>query len=172
MRRRRWWLPGLVGAAGFTGLLTTTPCGSAGELDRSAPVAECRIRLPATPHRISPDIYGMAVAPLRMLTNACVPLNRWGGNTACRYNWKLGDAWNTGNDWFFENVAVERNAWQGFLRRTEQSGGRAIITLPLVGFVARDTRSTGFPSANTGRSRRRTQTVRMPVTGCGRMESP
>ncbi len=120
---------------------------SAGRVDAAdllAPMPTCRISLPAKPQQISPDIYGMAAAPLRLLTNACVPLNRWGGNTACRYNWKLGDAWNTGNDWFFENVAVEHNAWQGFLRRAEQSGGRALVTLPLVGFVAKDTHSTSF----------------------------
>ena len=105
----------------------------------------CQISFPSTPQPVSPDIYGMAVAPLRTLTNACVPLNRWGGNTACRYNWKLGNAWNTGNDWFFENVAIEHDAWQGFLRRTEQSGGRALVTLPLVGYVAKDTSSVAFP---------------------------
>jgi len=74
-----------------------------------------------------------------------VPLNRWGGNTACRYNWRLGNAWNTGSDWFFENVSGGNyNSWQRFLSRAEESGCRALVTLPLVGYVAKDTQSNGF----------------------------
>ena len=86
----------------------------------------------------------MAAAPQDLVTSACVPLNRWGGNTACRYNWRLGDVWNTGNDWFFENVHVGHHAWQTFLTQADQSGGRALMTLPLVGFVAKDGQSCGF----------------------------
>jgi hypothetical protein len=144
MIHRQRWIVGLIVVAGFSGFVAARSISPAGHSDRSAPGSACRISVPTTPSSISPDIYGMAAAPLQTLTNACVPLNRWGGNTACRYNWKLGNAWNTGNDWFFENVAVERNAWQGFLRRAEQSGGRALVTLPLVGYVAKDTSSAAF----------------------------
>lgn len=144
MMRRRRWLIGVMVAAGLGGRCTAESAAAASPSDLLAPVSACRISVPARLERISPDIYGMAAAPLRMLTNACVPLNRWGGNPACRYNWMLGNAWNTGNDWFFENVSIERNAWQGFLRRAEQSGGRALVTLPLVGFVAKDTSSSSF----------------------------
>ncbi len=73
-----------------------------------------------------------------------MPLNRWGGNTASRYNWKLGTAWNTGRDWFFENVAVEDRAWEQFVDRSYRSNSRVVISLPLVGYVAKDTTSNSF----------------------------
>jgi hypothetical protein len=133
---------GLVLVAG--GLLAVAGRGLAAEADAGMAGAVCRIARPAVPRRISPDIYGLAGAPLQVQTNACVPLVRWGGNTACRYNWKLGNAWNTGNDWFFENVRIEKDAWQGFLQRADQSGARALMTLPLIGFVAKDTQSHSF----------------------------
>ena len=116
----------------------------------TVPIVSFAVAPPVVARTISPDIYGMAATPLRLLTNACVPLNRWGGNPTCRYNWKLGNAWNTGNDWYFENVAIETDAWRGFLRRAEVSGGRAIVTLPLVGFVAKDTASHSFSVAKYG----------------------
>jgi hypothetical protein len=129
----------------LAGLAAATPCrGMADAGEPADRMAECCLSLPATPRRIPPEIYGLAAAPLNVLTDACVPLNRWGGNTACRYNWRLGNAWNTGNDWFFENVGVEHDAWQGFLSRAERSGGEALVTLPLVGYVAKDTQSSGF----------------------------
>ncbi|MFZ4395568.1 MAG: glycoside hydrolase family 44 protein [Kiritimatiellia bacterium] len=144
--------PRFAGMAGLrlaiailAGLAATAPCRSAEKAGpAAAPMPECRITLPPTARRIPPEIYGLVAAPLHLQTNACVPLIRWGGNTSERYNWRLGNAWNTGKDWFFENVAVERNAWQGFLTHAERSGGRALVTLPLVGFVAKDTQSFGF----------------------------
>jgi len=150
MNRQQKWIIGSVVSASFAGWLPVWSLGMAGQLDKSEVIPVCRISIPATPQLISPDIYGVAGASLRTLTNACVPLNRWGGNTACRYNWKLGNAWNTGNDWFFENVAIERNAWQGFLRRAECSGGRAVVTLPLVGYVAKNTSSAAFSVRTCG----------------------
>jgi hypothetical protein len=99
---------------------------------------------PKVSRPISPLIYGMAAAPASVLRELRVPLNRWGGNTASRYNWKLGNAWNAGGDWYFMNVGVEADAWKGFLERTWDAGAAAILTVPLVGHVARDTRSYSF----------------------------
>ena len=97
------------------------------------------------PARIIPsEIYGFAAATEPVLSELQVPLNRWGGNTASRYNWKLGNAWNTGRDWFFENVAVENRAWEQFMDRSYRSNSRVIISLPLVGYVAKDTTSVSF----------------------------
>lgn len=144
---RRW-----VGAL-FAGLsLSMAPplLSAAGE----TPAPECLISLPSDPRPISPEIYGMAAAPLNLLTNACVPLNRWGGNTACRYNWRLGNAWNTGSDWYFGNVGVEPNAWQGFLQRAERSGCRVFMNLPLLGFVAKDDHSYAFSVKKYGPQQR------------------
>jgi len=70
----------------------------------------CVISRPSVPVLISPDIYGLAAPSASTVTKWKVPLIRWGGNTSERYNWQLGNAWNTGNDWYFENVAVGPNA--------------------------------------------------------------
>jgi len=54
-------------------------------------------------HPISPLIYGMNQAPKEQLAALDVKLNRWGGNPSTRYNWKLGNAWNAGRDYFYRN---------------------------------------------------------------------
>ena len=128
--------------AALAGLSVTLP-GLSAEEARPSAVPECRISLPANPRRIPPEIYGLAASPQNLRTNTCIPLNRWGGNTSSRYNWRL-DVWNAGNDWFFENTHGDQNAWQGFLRGGEQSGAKVLMTLPLIGFVAKDAQSCGF----------------------------
>ncbi len=102
------------------------------------------ISRPAVRAHISPNIYGMAVPSASVVANWRVPLIRWGGNTAERYNWKLGNAWNTGKDWFFENVAVLPQAWQNFLERADRTGALVFFNLPLIGFAAKDTTSHAY----------------------------
>ena len=119
--------------------------------DTTPPPAVCRISPPARPHLIPPAIYGLAAAGAGTLTNWNVPLVRWGGNTAERYNWELGNAWNTGHDWFFENVAVEPHAWNGFLSRADRAGAIAFVNVPLIGYVARNTAAAAFSVAKYGR---------------------
>jgi hypothetical protein len=104
----------------------------------------CTISRPPVSLQISPDIYGLAAPSLATVASWKVPLIRWGGNTAECYNWQLGNAWNTGKDWFFENVAIEPHAWQNFLERGERTGAHVILNLPLIGFVAKDTTSHSF----------------------------
>ncbi len=110
----------------------------------------CKVEPDRDSHRISEEIYGLAAAPDQILHGLRVPLDRWGGNTASRYNWRLGNAWNTGKDWFFENVAVEEDAWRQFLKNCRQADALAILTVPLVGYVAKDTTSSSFSVARYG----------------------
>ena len=119
--------------------------------DTTPPPAVCRISPPARPHLIPPAIYGLAAVGAGTLTNWNVPLVRWGGNTAERYNWELGNAWNTGHDWFFENVAVEPHAANGFLSRADRAGAIAFVNVPLIGYVARNTAAAAFSVAKYGR---------------------
>ncbi len=93
---------------------------------------------------VPPGIFGVAAADPGTLRSLGATVNRWGGNTASRYNWGLGNAWNTGKDWFFENQSIEADAWRHFLSATLQEGAQAIVTLPLVGYVAKDTKSYSF----------------------------
>ncbi len=55
-------------------------------------------------HPIAPEIYGMSFADPQLAAEIGLPLNRWGGNTTDRYNWRI-DTWNTGWDWYFENTS-------------------------------------------------------------------
>jgi hypothetical protein len=115
----------------------------------------CVIQEPDKPRQIPPDIYGLAVPSMAQATNWHVPLLRWGGNTAERYNWQLGNAWNTGRDWYFENVAVDRNAWVGFLDRVEKAGAKAFVNIPLIGYAAKDTTSHAFSIQKYGAQKER-----------------
>jgi hypothetical protein len=110
----------------------------------AAEPAVCVIAESAQPREIPAEIYGLAAPSMSQATNWHVPLLRWGGNTAECYNWKLGNAWNTGRDWFFENVGVERDAWIKFLRKAEAAGAKAFINVPLIGYVAKDTSSFAY----------------------------
>jgi hypothetical protein len=107
---------------------------------------------------ISPLIYGIAFTPRRVgqetaLWDLKSPIRRWGGNPASRYNWKLGNAWNTASDWFFKNTnytGVEHYSWKDFLADNAEHHTQAAMTLPMIGWVAKDTDSYSFSVAKMG----------------------
>ena len=73
---------------------------------------------------------------------------RWGGNATSRYNWKLGNAWNTGADWYFWNRNLsgrENFTWRDFLAENRAHSVGSALTIPLLGWVAKDTSSYAFP---------------------------
>jgi hypothetical protein len=117
----------------------------------------------ADQHAISPDIYGLNFADEALATQLDLPVDRWGGNTTDTYNWRLG-ASNTGNDWYFENIPDCWNADQGwcangrvfgyrqFIAKDRRAGARTLLTLPMMGHVARDARlghpfTCGYPAS-------------------------
>jgi hypothetical protein len=89
---------------------------------------------------VSPTIFGIAWADTDKDIGATA--HRWGGNTTSRYNYKLG-AWNTGNDWFWQNIKIDSH--EVFLGKVAEKGGLAAITVPIMGWVAKDTTSASFP---------------------------
>ncbi|MFZ6026283.1 MAG: glycoside hydrolase family 44 protein [Chloroflexota bacterium] len=97
-------------------------------------------------HPISPYIYGMnwasneAVAPLA--EELSLPVNRWGGNAVSRYNWEA-NVTNTGDDWYYENVPHEDA--DDFVAFNEQAGSDTLLTVPLIGWVARPDSPTQHP---------------------------
>jgi hypothetical protein len=114
-------------------------------------------------HAISPYIYGMnayllgatpadaaAVAP----TN--ITIDRWGGDSTERYNYQL-DVTNSIDDWFFENEAgtggdgwAPVNGVTAFDALVESNNANGITTLgtvPVIGWVAKDSTSCGFPGS-------------------------
>jgi hypothetical protein len=104
----------------------------------------------ATPTKISPMIYGIAYNMMRDAKDQAqwhmgATARRWGGNPTSRYNWQLGNAWSTGLDWFWENVEIP--SYQTFLKGNVDHGMKTALTVPILGWVAKDTKSSSFPLA-------------------------
>ena len=101
-------------------------------------------------HSISPYIYGMnygvsftdesleaLAAELRL------PVRRWGGNSATRYNWQ-NDTHNTGSDWYFENIREDNSnpgalpngsAADRFIEQDRRTQSKTLMTAPLIGWT-------------------------------------
>jgi len=110
---------------------------TSGKIMAATPMAvECTS--PGQP--VSETIFGVAWADNDKDLNAAA--HRWGGNTTTRYNPKIG-AWNTTFTWFFENVKIDSH--DVFLRKAGELGGKVAITVPIMGWVAKDTSSASFP---------------------------
>jgi hypothetical protein len=94
----------------------------------------------ANRHPIDPNIYGVAFASAADLAALNCPLNREGGNAETRYNWQA-NASNRAADWYFESIG-ETSSTPGehadtFISDTRSSGAQAMITVPIIGYVAR-----------------------------------
>ncbi len=90
-------------------------------------------------HQINPNIYGLSFASTAVLDDLNCPVNRSGGNRTSRYNWAL-NADNTASDWYFETWAYD-DATPGaladaFVADTKAAGAEAMITVPMIGWVA------------------------------------
>jgi hypothetical protein len=70
---------------------------------------------------------------------------RMGGNPLSRLNWELG-AWNAGNDWFFENGTNNIPLFQQ-VNDAAQAQHKLAVVVPMLGWVAKDGSSFGFPRA-------------------------
>ncbi|HTP50999.1 MAG TPA: glycoside hydrolase family 44 protein [Anaeromyxobacteraceae bacterium] len=109
-------------------------------------------------HRISPQIYGIAYdqrldASESHQFELGATARRWGGNSTTRYNWKNGHAWNTALDWYFENVNYTSDpdfGWSRFLDADRSRGLATALTVPIMGWVAKDTSSYSFPVSGYG----------------------
>lgn len=115
--------------------------------------ATLRVDCRAKAKPISPLIYGiawdaMAKAPPTVRATS----RRWGGNPTSTFNWQLGNAWNTGNDWFFENVAVKPVST--FFDENKSMGMSNALTIPIMGWVVKDTTSNSFPVSTMGAQQR------------------
>ncbi|MFG1672891.1 glycoside hydrolase family 44 protein [Micromonospora sp. NPDC049282] len=130
------------------GLLTTQavagPAAAADGLTLAVDVSAAR-------HAISPDIYGMNGGDPALVAELGTPVARWGGNASSRYNFK-NHTYNTGSDWYFENiVAGPDNTLEAFVQRNRDRGTKQVVAVPLIGWVAKDSPSShpfacGFPA--------------------------
>jgi hypothetical protein len=101
-------------------------------------------------HPISHFIYGVNGASADILAGLRPTLNRWGGNSSTRYNWQLGNAWNSGSDWQYRNGNygyTGRSASDDFVQESTTVGADVILTVPTLGWVAKnnDTATCSFP---------------------------
>lgn len=78
---------------------------------------------------------------------------RFGGNMAEVFNWQQ-DTWNAGSDWFFTNFrAPRRNIIDEFMQANAAHGVPSAITLPIMGWIAKDGTSGSFPETVFGHQR-------------------
>ncbi len=90
---------------------------------------------------ISPEIYGIHYADDEAFAAEIdLPVRRWGGNTATRYNWKNDMYGNP--DWYFENEHAGTSADQ-FIAQGRRTNTQSIITIPMSGWVAKDAGEVG-----------------------------
>src|SRR5690606_28675515 len=66
--------------------------------------------------------------------------------------WELG-VWNVGADWFFENAQQKYNQFEllAFARKERR---QIALVVPMIGWVAKDATSVGFPRDKFGQQRK------------------
>jgi hypothetical protein len=99
--------------------------------------------------RINPLIYGLAGPTWSMSPTG----RRIGGNPISRLNWDLGNVWNTGKDWYFENVMGAKDKLPDWIDDGVKHGAKTALVVPMLGWVAKDTTSSGFPKSVFGPQR-------------------
>lgn len=108
---------------------------------------ELAVQCRAPTHPINPLIYGSAGGDWASGQTA----ERIGGNPTTRFNWE-GGFWNAANDWFYENAkSVDL---QQVLSAEVEHGAKGALTVPIIGWVAKDASSVGYPRAQFPKQRK------------------
>jgi hypothetical protein len=123
-------------------VLTKGGAGPAASATVSSQGVELTVQCGGKTHAISPLIYGASNGDWASGQTA----QRIGGNAMTRLNWDLGNTWNTGNDWFFENVKGDMGLSQWIDAGVTQKVQTALV-VPMIGWVAKDATSSGFPKS-------------------------
>ncbi len=99
---------------------------------------------------ISPWIYGEAMGDLDSAREMGVSMRRAGGNAVSTHDWRHGFS-NLGADWMFMNTgtacAPAQDWWMRFPLIDRAAGLETYLTVPMMGRVAKDGSSCGFPLA-------------------------
>ena len=114
--------------------------------------ARARLSCDAQATRISPLIYGVSAGGDDW-SKSGTTVRRWGGNPATRYNWETQFS-NGAKDWFFENRPG--GSYSDFLADDASHGVETALTIPILGWVAKDGTSYSFPVSAYGAQARRT----------------
>lgn len=97
-------------------------------------------------HNISADIYGINYADETLAAELRLPVRRWGGNAATRYNWQ-NDTSNRASDWFFENVPEDNadpaalpdgSSANRAIQQNQRTGTQTLLTIPMIGYTPKD----------------------------------
>jgi hypothetical protein len=145
----------LTGAIGLGAVLVIVQAasGRAGEGQRDGALPQVRsasfvMDCGAGGEPISPLIYGVGgEEPGAAELGATA--RRWGGNPTTRYNWELNTV-NLTKDWFFKNVQGRDGDYQRFLDENRTQGLSTTMTMPMLGWVAKDATSYAFPVSAFG----------------------
>lgn len=125
-------------------------------------------------HPISPLIYGVNFGTTKQLQLLRTPVNRLGGEAADVYDYQSG-ARNAGSRWFYESYPANKTdilAQNGedFIALTQRAGADSMITIPMVGWVAKlgsnHTRLSSYSIAKYG-LQKSTDTQGMTEAGNG-----
>jgi hypothetical protein len=104
-------------------------------------------------HAISPYIYGLSGGTEEETTILRTTLTSWGGNPSTRYNWELGNAWNSASDWFYRNGNYDytgESASDDAAAYADANGIAMRLAVPILGWVAKndDNNTCSFPLAD------------------------
>jgi hypothetical protein len=104
-------------------------------------------------HAISPYIYGLSGGTEEETTILRTTLTSWGGNPSTRYNWELGNAWNSASDWFYRNGNYDytgESASDDAAAYADENGIAMRLAVPTLGWVAKndDNDTCSFPLAD------------------------
>lgn len=129
----------------------TLAAGPPGISSAAATVVGPTLRVNAAAHGyvINPGIYGASFPTSAFASAARISLSRWGGNATTRYNWRTGNT-NAGSDWFFENMrqgSGSAKPLDALVAAANAGSERTSIAVPVIGVVAKDATSCGFPKS-------------------------
>jgi hypothetical protein len=147
--------------AGFTNISGSATVTLSAPATATGPALTVNVGSPGG--SISPNIYGMdayllhgSAADTAAVAPTNITIDRWGGDSTERYNYQL-DATNSIDDWFFENgggnggdgwpVVSGVKAFDALVESNNSSGIETLGTVPVLGWVAKDTTSCSFPEA-------------------------
>ncbi|HEX2673723.1 MAG TPA: glycoside hydrolase family 44 protein [Polyangiaceae bacterium] len=130
-------------------IVLTKPAASAAAAPTPTRDVQLSVLCAGTSFPISPLIYGATGADLESGNSA----QRIGGNPTTRLNWDAGNLWNTGSDWFFENGTSGSSVWE-WIDGGVKNGLQTALTVPMIGWVAKDDRSVGFPTSKISGQRK------------------
>lgn len=103
---------------------------------------ELAVDVSAARHAISPDIYGLNGGDPAFNAEIGQSVARWDANASSRYSFK-NHTYNTGSDWYFENiVADEQHILEWMVGSNLDRGIKPVVTVPMVGWVAKDSPSS------------------------------